>query len=327
MKAADTKRLGIRYVSGVCLCAAFMLFSFTSFSSPAFADPQQTENRIRHLERQLQTLSRAVYRGETPPAGALDTGAGDSSTMAHIELRLSYMEEELRNLTGQMEEYGHEISRLNRRVEELEGALGAMTVAAPPSTRPPEPETRPGAPGGTTVFLPPAGEETRPDRGAPDRRVIDDLPDGVQKLGVLRVPEEGAPPRDAPEDTPEKAYERAFSFIRDSKYEDAATAFSAFLQRYGDHALAANAQYWLAETYYVRGEFAQAARLFAQGYQKFPEGSKTADNLLKLGLSLARDNKKDEACLALAQLQSEFPDQAGPVLERGRQEQKRLECP
>ena len=152
------------------------------------------------------------------------------------------------------------------------------------------------------------------------------MPPGAQALGVLRVTDNEAAPQTAPQDTPEKAYESAFAQIRDHKYKEAATSFTQFLQQYPDHNLAANAQYWLSETFYVRGEYTEAARQFARGYQKYPKSTKTADNLLKLGLSLARSDKTQEACLTFTQLQQEFAGKADDIVSRSKQEQKRLGC-
>ena len=76
----------------------------------------------------------------------------------------------------------------------------------------------------------------------------------------------------------------------------------------------------------MRGEYTEAARQFAKGYQKYPKSTKTADNLLKLGLSLARSEKTQEACLTFTQLQQEFAGKADDIVSRSQQEQKRLGC-
>lgn len=121
-------------------------------------------------------------------------------------------------------------------------------------------------------------------------------------------------------------YDSAFSDIRESKYEAAEGKLSRFMSMYPSHALAPNAQYWLAETYYVRGEYAQAARMFAQGYQDYPKGPKAGDSLLKLGLSLAQLGKKEDACLSYQQLKKEFGGVKNTVTSRADQEIKRLGC-
>ncbi|MFQ5609700.1 MAG: YbgF trimerization domain-containing protein, partial [Woeseiaceae bacterium] len=50
-------------------------------------------------------------------------------------------------------------------------------------------------------------------------------------------------------------YRAAFELIKEQRYEEAAMAFQAFLQSFPDSDNAPNAQYWLAESYYVRQQF------------------------------------------------------------------------
>jgi len=121
-------------------------------------------------------------------------------------------------------------------------------------------------------------------------------------------------------------YENAFSLIKATNYKSAAAEFAKFLTQYPDHVLAGNAQYWLGETHYVRKEFDVAARVFAEGFQKYPNGSKVADNLLKLGMSLANLGKVKDACVALQQLAKNDYKDAGPVVRRAEQERARLKC-
>lgn len=341
-----------------CLCTGFLAVAVTVFPHPAAAQSSalpddQIQNRIQYLERQVQTLSRAVYRGEKPPASAADfSAAGDTHSMAQIEVRLSYLEEQIQTLTGRLEEYGYSIRTLQSRLDMLEDQAKNRPVIAPPSHIPAQvPHDGGTAPAyGQERYLPPQNSaDSRPplvsppaqpiltipqQGGAPE--VLDTMPPAqpsvqppaqapAQALGVLTVTDGQKPA--APQDTPEKAYEGAFAQIRDHKYPEAAAAFKQFLLQYPDHNLAANAQYWLSETYYVRGEFTEAARQFARGYQTYPKSSKTADNLLKLGLSLAQSGKKDEACLSFKQLQQEFSGKADELIKRSHSEEKRLGCP
>jgi tetratricopeptide (TPR) repeat protein len=46
-------------------------------------------------------------------------------------------------------------------------------------------------------------------------------------------------------------YQAAFELLKEQRYEPAALAFQQFLKTYPDSELADNAQYWLAESYYV----------------------------------------------------------------------------
>ena len=90
--------------------------------------------------------------------------------------------------------------------------------------------------------------------------------------------------------------------------------------------MASNAQYWLGETFYARGKYMEAASAFADGYKRYPKGAKAVDELLKLGMSLARANQKPNACVALAQLDRDFPNPGASIKERAAAEKKRLGC-
>ena len=124
----------------------------------------------------------------------------------------------------------------------------------------------------------------------------------------------------------QEQYDYAFGLLRQNEYDKAEQALSSFIKQHGDSPLAGNAQYWLGETYYARGKYKEAAVAFAEGVQKFPKSGKGPDNLLKLGMSLAQLNQVRDACVALGQLGTQYPDAAGTVKTRAQQERARLKC-
>lgn len=131
---------------------------------------------------------------------------------------------------------------------------------------------------------------------------------------------------DLPNSNPATLYDTAFQALREQKYERAEASFQDFISRFPNDALAGNAQYWLGETYYVRGNYQEAAKVFAQGFQKYPKNSKAPDNLLKLGLSLAQTDKIKEACLTFSQLGIQYPTAAAVIKQRAESESKKLNC-
>jgi len=124
----------------------------------------------------------------------------------------------------------------------------------------------------------------------------------------------------------EQQYETAYSYLLQQDYGAAQSAFSEFLKRHPDTTLAGNAQYWLGETYYVRGAYRKAAVAFLKGYEKYGNGSKGADSLLKLGLSLAKLNQIDAACSSLREIGTRYTNATRAVLDRGNSELRRLRC-
>jgi tol-pal system protein YbgF len=121
-------------------------------------------------------------------------------------------------------------------------------------------------------------------------------------------------------------YNSAYGLLKQADYPAAEEALRIFVAQHPDDPLAGSAQYWVGETYYVRGKYAEAASAFAEGYKRYPKGAKAADDLLKLGMSLARANQKQNACVALAQLDRDFPSLGSAIKERAMAEKKRLSC-
>ena len=114
--------------------------------------------------------------------------------------------------------------------------------------------------------------------------------------------------------------------LKQLKYEEAEEALQAFLKDYPEHELAGNAQYWLGETYYVRGQYEPAAVAFATGFKNYKNNTKAPDNLLKLGLSMQQLGKKKEACTAFKNLKTKFPKASDVLLSRAAKESDKLGC-
>ena len=121
-------------------------------------------------------------------------------------------------------------------------------------------------------------------------------------------------------------YNYAFGLMKQAQYPAAEAAFKEFVAAHPKDQMAGNAQYWLGETYYARGKYMEAASAFAEGYKRYPKNAKTPDVLLKLGMSLARADQKQNACVALAKLGEEFPQAATSVRQRAASEMKKLGC-
>lgn len=223
----------------------------------------------------------------TPLYARPSVNAASDDALAQMEIRLQEMERQMRDLTGRIEEQSYEINRLQNSNQMLEEQAKAALIV------PKEPEKSPLA----LDLNPP------------------------QPMGMKTATPGGGTTLDTT-----AQYEKAFEYLKSNQYEQAQTEFEIFLNETPDHSLAPNAKYWLGETYYAQGEFKTAARVFAEGFQAFPNSSKSPDILLKLGMSLAEMGKKGDACIALSQLPVKFP--AGPegVLQRGEIEREKLAC-
>jgi len=295
-------------------------------AAPAM-DQQSVENRIDRMEKDIQTLSRAVYRGEKPPEiprSAEKSALVSDRTQADMELRISRIERELLELTGSIEQQNFKIRQmqdtLDHTVSDMEMRLSELEMQLSPDKHTAA-NAKPGAntaAGPDTLLLNSAGSVKTPS-----------LSETAGSLGTLIQKPDGlmTRPEASGAQTPDGQYEKAFSALRSRDYATAEKGFQDFLDKYPDHKLAPNAKYWLGETYYVRNDYERAARIFAESYQQYPKGNKGPDSLLKLALSLAGMGSTKDACLALEQLERQYTSGPKPILVRAGQEKSRLSCP
>lgn len=89
-------------------------------------------------------------------------------------------------------------------------------------------------------------------------------------------------------------YNKGYEMYNSSKYPQAISIFREFLQKYPNDALADNAQYWIAESYYAQKMFDKAIAEFKK-VEKYPDGNKIADAYLKIVYSYTELGKKKEA--------------------------------
>jgi tol-pal system protein YbgF len=333
------------YLPQACPTVLLVLLSMAVAAPVVRAQDASTQDRLDRLERDLSMLQRQVYRGtggEAPPGA--ESGGG---TAVDLQVRMDRLEQEMRDLTGRVEDETNQVQQLRQRLEQVNSDIdvrlgqgqGQDASVAPPRPAPP-PLAEPAA-------LTPYG---RPPRPPP--------PPGYANYGTLTPPGEGppaggggdtpsypgptqsAPPRIAsagesmrgagsdalPSGSASAQYNSAFGLLRKADYPAAEEALRSFIQQHPSDPLAGNAQYWLGESFYARGRYSEAAAAFADGYKRYPRGSKAADGLLKLGMSLARANQKHNACIALMQLDHDFPHPGSAVRERATQEKKKLGC-
>lgn len=331
-----------RLVKGTTQAALAACCLFASMPA-AHAQQDDTFNRLNRLERELDTLNRAVYKGEAPataPAAISGGSSGDPSYQSNVEVRLSSLEQQIRDLTGKIETITFENQQLRERldrsqadtdlrlgeIEKRNGMTPGVTANGAPaptmtgnlngtdmSTTPPAPV----APmTGTAPLTNPADPNAPAPANSPTQR----------QLGTLTEAPGGASIPPSPGSDPASIYENAFSQLKGGNYNGAQRSFDSFLKSYPQHPLAANATYWLGETYYAQAQYDQASRIFAESYKNYPQGPKAADSLLKLGMSLGGAGKNKEACVSLKQLKKEFASGQSTAVRRADQEMTRLGC-
>lgn len=276
------------------------------------------------------------------PVAAQDNNAPSSLPGAGVnyETRLSDVEDQLRILTGKVEQYEYAMRRLEQtmqrmqtdyeaRLHTLEAMAQTPAVVQPPMT----PHAAAPAQQAPAQVAEPAeindgGEEVaNPDTSVRGTLGALKMRDNKVMGGVNRPKSPGLP--DTPEGyglTPQEQYDRAFGLLRQANYEDAEKAFKSFIDKNPKDKLIDNAKYWYAETFYVRAKFQDAAVAFGDAFQQNPKGNKAPDSLLKLALSLGQMEKTQDACTTLVELKSKYPNAPVVIRTKAEQERVRLKC-
>ncbi|MBB5752600.1 tol-pal system protein YbgF [Prosthecomicrobium pneumaticum] len=318
-------------------------------------------------------------RDGQPPqdVGSAPAAQSSSSAEAQFTLRIERVEDQMRLLTGQVEELQHQVrqlqDQLKRQQDDVEFRLQQLEgggAARPPQRRgeapahtpaaPPRAEAAASAPPRTAAAPTPAqgdaiGSVIDGGPGSGDDLGLEPVAPGgpgtpPRDLGTLTLDPNAAPPADAggpidlsalgagaaaqpvrpeapaPTGNARGDYENAYNLVLSGDYALAETSFRTFLASYPDDGLAGDAQYWLGESLYQRGELRDAADEFLTGYKRYPQSDKAPDMLLKLGLSLAGLNQRDAACATYAQTLKQYPKATRALVDRVQAEQKRASC-
>lgn len=127
-------------------------------------------------------------------------------------------------------------------------------------------------------------------------------------------------------DNPNELYNAAYQFILAGDYRSAEVAFRAHIDRYPADPMTSDARYWLGEALYGQDRFAESATVFIDNQRDFPDSKRGAENMLKLGMAMAKLNDREVACATLAKISSRFPSAAPAVLKRADEERKLNRC-
>lgn len=338
-------RIAVTAIFAVMLASAANAQTAPAAAKPAASaasSESALKQRVESLEEQLvdmqvvigtlESLAKSGGASSTPAFSTPVSSGADSARIATLEKQLSELSVQVQRLTEEVHTAG-----LPTRSD---SAVAAAAEAPTPSF------------GSTTVtrandaiggLIANTAAEAAPAPGAVPGQAPGALPSpvDVQQSPTLPVTpaaagEPGATlapvataalPPNVETGDPKQLYEAAYGYLLQRDYGAAETAFGEFLRIYPNDSLAGNAQYWLGETHFVRGQYKSAAGAFLKGYQTYTSGAKAPDSLLKLAMSLDRLGQKDAACSSFAELQSKFPNAPQSVKSRAKSEQQRVGCP
>ncbi|MEM9442697.1 MAG: tol-pal system protein YbgF [Pseudomonadota bacterium] len=257
----------------------------------------------------------------------------DPAARAREQAYIGRLEEQIRRLTGRIEQLEYDQRNTNGRIDQLIEDLDQRLRAFEQSGGNPSNVAEDGTASAPSNELGQA-EQALNDlaTAAADQNAApgDGSLGSVPESALANLPRPNPADVAAPEKstlTPEQQYENAVQLLQAGDYQGAQGGLELFLDLNADHQLASNAAYWLAETHYVRQNFSAAAAAFARNYRSYgSDSAKAIDNLLKLGMSLSNLGEQEKACLTYDELNNAFPKRPAHIQQALSRERARAQC-
>ncbi|MGB5812195.1 MAG: tol-pal system protein YbgF, partial [Polyangiales bacterium] len=143
----------------------------------------------------------------------------------------------------------------------------------------------------------------------------EDIPDLPAFIDEESLSAAASPTSNAPTVDPGvEDYRRGLDLIRDQRFDDAASALSAFLDVYPNHPYADNALFWRGEIHYIKHEYTLALKDFEAIEKHHPWGNKLPDALYRIGQIYLKRGDRARAQTYFERVREQFPDTAAARL-------------
>ena len=330
------------------------LVVFSSFNTILYAEEIPLDKlleKLETIESRIKVLEKATFNNTT--SGQANNLSLDDyqSIIAKQSIQIAELQNEIQSLTAQIEEMiftmqstvnnfntfkedaEFRFTDLNTKAENIEKVQNnskTQTLSVMQSemftANEEELDLEPKSLGTINMTSLPVEEnspfEVKIDNDAEEQQIINTISqDNIVSLGEQKIPLSILPESDE-----ESQYEYAINLLKQGDYETAEKAFTEFISIGDDKNYLSNSHFWLAETYYVRENYKDAAKNYLSLYQTFPNANKAPDALLKLGISLVNMQQKEQGCMTFIQLQESYPEANPSIIDRSNLELKRNGC-
>ena len=289
------------------------IFTALLATSCLIAVPAQAQSK-KDLAAQNTALAERLGRLESRML------TGDPAA-ERLMARIDALETAQRALRGELERVAYErdglkgeVTQLRTELQIIQDMAGRMRVhldavdlIAQEQTRPVQMRTGPVSIGPTTP-LDPLG-------GAPTFR------QQPLVLGNGQAPQPAMPTNDITE-----LGQAGKRLLAEGDFAGAQISLKQYLQFNPDAADVGEMNYYLGESYYVRGGYADAADAYITSMKRDPRGVKAPDAMVRLAGALRELGKTKDSCATLASLPRQYPNASPTVKNKATLEAARAGC-
>lgn len=229
-----------------------------------------------------------------------------SEQLLNLQLQMSDLQKSQTNSNSRMEELNNKLFLIQKKIEAnakgihqlsngIEDLKSQALIAIPPE----ELDTYSMAPLTSKIETPVIDvQETirKPEDKVQTSAKIPSQAIGINKKPLFKGNE-----------APENIYKKAYTLFEKRSFSESHEIFNHFLQRFPNHLLSDNAQYWIGEVFYSQRDFRRAITEFSKVLDIFPKGNKAPDALFKMSLSYEALQDEDAHINTLKRLIAIYP--------------------
>ncbi len=280
-------------------------------AGPVAAQSDPLIQRVGKLEKEMTAVQRKVFPNGfaiEPEIGngapAMAAGNPASSPVADLNARVDALESQLQSLTGQVENDGNRVRKLEDALKAYDARLKALEGTGPVVSNDTNASIAPAVAvvAAKPAIAPPKAASAAPKPGAS----IKADPGRKAAIEAVEIP--------ATDDATEDAYTYAFRLWTAKLYPEAQMKLKEFVAKYPSNKRASYAQNLLGRAYLDEGKPALASVAFYDNYQKMPRGERAPESLSWLGVALTRLKKPADACKVYKEFDDVYAAKAGSEL-------------
>ena len=281
----------------------FIFFAILIFNITAYADDSliQIKQHLERIEKDIIDLQKTVFKKKNNLSSNNNDSQNTNSKITVFDMRLRDIENELQAINLNYENIFFEIEDLQNDLEELtlefNNAIIKLNNEIIITNK-------------RIIEKSDISDENTNTLEVEESNDVEQVKtEQKNTLGTLKISSNDISESNNEDKTeeiisyssPEEQFQAAFDNLRDQKLEKGKNDLKLFINDHPSHILSGSAHYWLGEIYLLQKEYREAALIFAEGYQKYPDSVKSPDSLYKLAETLMKIEKKDEACHTLKQ--------------------------
>jgi tol-pal system protein YbgF len=298
------------------------------FANISFAQQDKMNeliDRLEKIQKDIQTLEKAVYsKNATLPSDNVVVNEALTRQLAKI----SELEKQIQEMTSKFEENNYKVQQLSDRLNKVSNDNQFRLQQLENNKAISE---KISAPKEVIVEKAPVVVKKN-ENNILNLEEIDKEQNVIEEKKVqsdnIKLKEKDNKPKTKvlPKVSIAEQYKYATNIMKSGDFEKAEIAFKEFVDTHSKHELAGSAQFWYAETFYIRQLYDDAAAAFLEGYQKYPNSPKAPENLLKLGVTLAELGEIEQGCKMIVNLKKAYPKTDASILQKSSYEKKRFNC-